>query len=206
MTTSQKFLISLVILAASYLLLTTGKYWLADVRYAAGSNAVRSFQATQQADYLLAAYKDFTSAYVLKPAEPVIASETAVAAAYLANALRTSDATSAATLAQQSLSLSQLSISISPRHPNYYKSRARAMILLSDLDPRYLGLAAEALAEATRISPTDPRIPYNLGVIYATLGATPSAIQQFAKALSLKPDFADPAKQLQEISSSAASQ
>ena len=73
------------------------------------------------------------------------------------------------------------------------------MILLSDIDQRYLALAAEALAKAAAISPTDPRIPYNLGIIYNYMQATPSAIEQFKKSLQLKPDFPDPKAQLEKM-------
>ena len=75
------------------------------------------------------------------------------------------------------------------------------MIQLSDLDPRYLPLAAEALAQAAVISPTDPRIPFNLGVIYNYMEATPAAIEQFKKSIELKPEFADPKLQLEQLKS-----
>ena len=83
-----------------------------------------------------------------------------------------------------------------PRHPNYYKSQARALILLSSLDPRYLQIAADTLQKAIAISPTDPRIPYNLGIIYKYLNATPSSILYLQASLKLKPDFFDAQDQL----------
>lgn len=188
-----------VLLAASYLLLATGRYWLADVKYAAALNAIKSFQATNQPQYLLSAYQQYTSAYALNPAEPAISSELSVAAGYLASSLRQSDATSAGQLAQIAVAASDKAIRTSPHHPNYYKSRSRTMILLSDLDPKYLDLAAVALQKAASISPTDPRIPYNLGIIYEYMQATPSAIAQFKKSLQLKPDFPDAKIQLEKV-------
>ncbi len=182
-----------------WLLWQSGRYWLADIKFASGTNAIKSFQATTQPAYLLAAYRDYTSAFGLNPAEPAITSEFSVSAAYLANSLSKSDATSAAQLAQIAIAASDKAIAISPHHPNYYKSRARAMILLSDMDSKYLKMAVEALEKAEQISPTDPRIPYNLGVVENYLGATPSAILNFKKALELKPDFADPQLQLDQL-------
>lgn len=194
MTNSQKILILLVLIPSFYFLYFIGRYWLADIRYAEGQKQTQFFQKTQDPQYLLSAYNNYSRAYQLNRGEPAIASEYAVSAAYLSTALAAKDSKAAAQLAQQSLSLSQISISISPRHPNYYKSRARALILLSDLDPRYLVSAAETLVKAAQISPTDPRIPYNLGIIYKYLNATESAKTQFQKSLELKPDFAEAQK------------
>ena len=199
MTNSQKLGILIVLSTFLWVLFSIGKYWLADVRYAEGQKHTQFFQKTQNYQYLLSAYNNYSRAYQLNRGEPAIASEYAVSAAFLSAAIAAKDPEAATQLAQQSLSLSQISISISPRHPNYYKSRARTLILLSDFDPKFLKLAAEALAKATQISPTDPRIPYNLGIIYKYLNATPSSTFYFQESLRLKPDFADPQAQLNDI-------
>ena len=197
----QIFAILLFALTPALLLLySIFRYFLADVKYATALNLIKIFQTTGQPQYVLSAYQQYTSAYTLNPAEPAISSELAVAAGYLANSLNQTDATSAGQLAQIALAASDKAIATSPHHPNYYKSRARTMILLSDIDTNYLSLAAEALAKPAQLSPTDPRIPFNLGIVENYMGATPSAILNFKKSLELKPDFADPAKQLQELS------
>lgn len=199
MTTSQKIFIFLVLSANCYLLYAISRYWLADVKFASAQNFIRLFQATQDAQHLITAYNQFSKSFKLNSHEPAITSEYAVSAAYLANALHQSNATTAAQLAQQSLSLSQISVSVSPHHPNYYKSQARAMILLSDIDPQYLLLAVDALKKAQDISPTDPRIPYNLGVVYKYLGDTTASAKLMKDSLFLKLDFGDAQKQLQDI-------
>jgi len=85
-------------------------------------------------------------------------------------------------------------MALSPHHPNYYKSAARVYILLSDLPS-----AAEVLTQAAQISPSDPRIPYNLGLIYESLGQSDLARKAYEKSLSLKPDFADAKAILQKL-------
>lgn len=194
MTNSQKFAITLVLIANCWLLIAISKYWLADVQYANGQKNYQFFVKTQDPQYLVASFNAFQSASKMNPHEPAILSETAVSAAYVAAALAQSNATAANQLTQLSVSLSQLSISLSPHHPNYYKSAARAYILLSDMPA-----AAQVLSDAEKISPTDPRLPYNLGIIYKYLNATSSARLQFQKSLQLKPDFPDPAQQLLEL-------
>ncbi len=194
MTNSQKLGIICVLSIAGWALWAVGRYWVANTLYANGQKNYQFFVKTQDPQYLITSFNNFQSASKMNPREPAILSETTVSAAYIATALAQSNATAAGQLAQLSVSLSQLSISLSPHHPNYYKSAARAYILLSDFPA-----AAQVLSDAEKISPTDPRLPYNLGIIYKYLNATDSARLQFQKSLRLKPDFPDPAQQLLEL-------
>ena len=186
MTNNQKIGIVIILLSTFYFLISIGRYWLADVYYAAGQKNYQFFQKTQDSQYLISSFQSLQSAVKLNPSEPAILSEYAVDAAYLSTAVDTKNI--AATAAQRAISLS-------PHHPNYYKSAARVYILLSDLPS-----AAEVLTQAAQISPSDPRIPYNLGLIYESLGQSDLARKAYEKSLSLKPDFPDAQKQLQEIS------
>lgn len=194
MTNSQKVAITAVLIANCWLLIAIGKYWLADVWYANGQKNYQFYVKTQDPQYLINSFNNFQSASKMNPHEPAILSETAVSAAYVATALTQSNATAAGQLAQLSVSLAQLPISLSPHHPNYYKSAARAYILLSDFTA-----AAQVLSAAEKISPTDPRLPYNLGIIYQYLNATDSARQEFQKSLQLKPDFPDAKEALENL-------
>ena len=76
-------------------------------------------------------------------------------------------------------------------------------ILLSDLDPNYLALADKALAKSAQISPTDPRIPYNRGIIANYQNQPDLAREYFSDSLLLKPDFHDPQVRLQELATSS---
>lgn len=195
MTNKQVLGIIIVLATSSYLLFTLGRYWLADVKYASGGGAHKAFQASNDPQYLLSEYQYYLEAYQKNPAEPAIASDFGLSAAYLATAMR-AQATASAQLASQSLSLSQIAINASPKHPNYYKNLTRSLILMSEMDPSYLDAAKQAMQAAAMISPTDPRIPYYLGIISSAQGATPEAKLYFQKSLLLKPDFADAQKQL----------
>lgn len=165
------------------LLYSIGKYWYADVLFARGTNAIRSYSATQDPQYIVSAYQSHFESSKANSGEPAILSEFGLSASYLALAMR-ENATASSQLAYQADKASLEAVDISPFHPNYYKNRARVMIILSELDPKYLEYAKEALLAAQKISPTDPRIPYNLGLI------TKEKFY-FQKALDLKPDFED---------------
>lgn len=184
----QLFGIFGVVLTICYLLYAISSYWRADTLFARGSNAIKSYSATQDPQYIVSAYQSHFESSKANSGEPAILSEFGLSASYLALAMR-ENATASSQLAYQADKASLEAVGISPFHPNYYKNRARVMIILSELDPKYLEYAKEALLAAQKISPTDPRIPYNLGLI------TKEKFY-FQKALDLKPDFYDAQKQL----------
>ena len=199
----------LAILAFSFspaliLLYSTSRYLLADVAYADGLYNLRAFTATQEPSYLISSYQKLTESYKLNPSEPTIASDLSFTAGYLALATRDVDATSSSQITRIAISASDKAISINSHHPNIFKNRSRMFILLSDLDPEYLALADEALAKAAVISPTDPRVPYNRGIIANYQNLTDLARTYFQTSLDLKPDFNDPEVRLKELSTPSA--
>lgn len=194
MTTSQKIGIIIVLISSIYSLVSIARYWLADVQYASGQKNYQFFTKTQEPKYLLSSYEHLSAALQLNRTEPVISSEFSVTAAYLSAAFGAKDATASSQLAQLASGYAQKAISQSPHHPNYYKSAARVYILLSDLPS-----AAEVLTQAAQISPTDPRLPYNLGLIYESMGKNDLARQSYQRSLDLKPDFPDAKKALSDL-------
>jgi putative inorganic carbon (HCO3(-)) transporter len=201
LSSGQIGLFLLILCSVSCLLFAIIKYWLADTKYASGQQGLRAFSLTQEPDYILSSYQSLHQAYELNSRDPAISSDLAVVTAYLSVMSAQSDATTSSQLAQTAMDLSQKSINENPLHPNFYKSRARMAIILSLLDPKYLGIALQTLQQAEKISPTDPRIPYNMGVVAQYQGNLELAKKYFRTALDLKSDFADPAAQLDHIAS-----
>lgn len=183
------------------LLYSISKYWLADVKLASSQLQTRYFGSTQNPQYLIGAYKDAEQSFQLNSNEPAISSVYSEAAAYLAVALESASATQAGQLAEQAIRVSDLTIELSPHHPNYFKSRSRVAILLSEIDPKYIEMGAESLKMARFLSPTDPKIPYNQGLIAKYQNKIPEAKVFFQEAISLKPDYAEPKLQLTQITS-----
>ncbi len=187
-----------------YLLFVIGQYWIADTLYASGDHDLQLFSMTGNTIYVAPAYQSLTDAFSINSHDPPISSELAVATAFASALTYDTDATSSAQLARSALALSQKAIDDNPLHPNYYKTRARVAIILSTVYKQDLDVAINTLKQALLISPTDPRLPYNLGVIYQQMGRTALAQKYFHQSLQLKPDFADPRVQLAKIASASA--
>ena len=99
-------------------------YWYADMLFARGTNAIRSYSATQNPEYIVLAYQSHYESSKANPGEPAILSEFGLSASYLALAMR-ENATGSSQLAFQADKATLTAIDISPFHPNYYKNRAR---------------------------------------------------------------------------------
>lgn len=95
---------------------------------------------------------------------------------------------------QKDLALSQLQINrgLNPYHLNFYKSRAKIYLTLASVDPSYHVQAAQELEKARELAPTDPKLAYNLGLVYTRLSDTAKAEAQLKDAISLKPNYAEP--------------
>lgn len=94
----------------------------------------------------------------------------------------------------EQLTLEQLALSkkLNPWHLNFYKSRTKALIDLAQLRPNYYQLAAQEIEQARKLAPTDPKLAYNLGLIYSRMNQNQKAIDQMKDAIKLKKDYYDP--------------
>jgi O-antigen ligase/Tfp pilus assembly protein PilF len=99
-----------------------------------------------------------------------------------------------AAIGQTNKALEQISINKAqnPYHLNFYKSRAKIYLTLASIDPKYHAQAAEELENARRLAPTDPKLAYNLGLVYTRLDDLAKAEVNLKDAISLKPNYAEP--------------
>lgn len=192
-------LIIILVITTGYTALSIIRYWLADTYYATGENHYQAFTVTNEAAYLLSAYKNYSLAHEISPDEPIITAQLSFSAAYISLLSAESDATTSANMAAYTRRLADLAINQNPRHPNLYKIASKSMIVLSVSNPNQLLSADRYLASAQKLSPTDPRIPYNRGIIYKQLNQTDQAKSYFEQAIRLKSDFNDPKVALSEL-------
>ena len=180
-----RWAIWVTIAGGAYLFISIGKYWRADTHYAAGYRFARAGQyaAAQDSD---------AKAIKLKPGEPVYRDELASTLASLAvTAGEQQNATIAADLAKRSLAESDRAIQISPKNVNFWKTRTKLFYMFAALDPAMNQAAVEALSRAYLLSPTDPKIAYNLAILYGRDANYDKALEHLMRAKELKQNYRD---------------
>ncbi len=170
-------------------LLGIARYWLADLHYAAGQKNLVTFASTQEPQSILDSYNEYSQAYQLNDGEPVIASDFSIAAAYMSILSYQEDSTSSANLAKLAVNVADQAIQKSPTHPNYYKTKARMYLVLAAVDEEFLDAADATLAQAQKISPTDPRIPYNRSLVAKYKEDKEAQIKFLKEAVALRPAY-----------------
>lgn len=175
--------LTLIGLATLVLFIQVVRYYQADVAFATGkaqaaarqwepavanlSKAVRTLP--KQADY----YDELSTTY------SELAIDFGAAGA----------ATDAAIIAQAAEKMSDITLELNPQQRNFYKTRARLFITLSQLEPEKLQGAEEALEASLALSPTDAKLRYNLGLIELGLGKNDEGIAHLEEAVALKPNY-----------------
>jgi len=76
-----------------------------------------------------------------------------------------------------------------PYNLNLYKSKARVEIYLSNINPQYAKQALNTLLKISTLAPTDPKLLFNIGILYQNLKQPKLALAVYQKALELKPDY-----------------
>lgn len=79
-----------------------------------------------------------------------------------------------------------------PWHLNYLKTNTKAYLALAQLDPSYYQNAAAELETARKLAPTDPKLAYNLGLVYSRLNQLDDSIKQMQESIALKTNYYEP--------------
>ena len=79
-----------------------------------------------------------------------------------------------------------------PYHLNFYKVRAKVYLTLASNTPSYYTQAALELKKARGIAPSDPKLAYNLALVYTRMGQNDEAAKQLEDAIVLKPNYESP--------------
>ncbi len=182
-----------ILLTTFYVLLHLTQFWTADRLYAQGAALTKN-------GHPAAASQALSQALNLRPNEPNYLDSMATSLSTLALDLsETKDASAAAETAQLAQEVSDRAIAISPKNLSILKSRSLTFYRLSFVDKTYFPYAVDALERATALAPTDPKVHYNLGVLYTHVGEYKKAKELFEKTLQLKPDYGDAKTALGEI-------
>jgi len=165
--------------------LLTFKYWRADTYFSSGGKL-------NKAGYYDQAFNSLQQAIKLRSFEPIYHDELAWSAANLAVLTKDQGATLSGQFTELSLKESDKALKTSPYNLNFWKTRAKIGFKLATLEPKYYQIALQALLRGTELAPTDPKIKYNLALVYLTLGQNELAIKTLQQTIKLKPNYEDP--------------
>jgi len=201
LTNSHYIFITLAIFTGFFLCFKVINAWRADYYFSYGKDYIKAEQIPTGYDHL-------TKAISLSPREPLFRSELSEVSAKLAvvyhsqlnqlpedlppdqiQSFQNQLTDLRDQIINQAIQDSNLVISQNPVHLNYWKSRIKIFLLLSIIDPQFRQPALETFQSAIDLSPTDPKLRYNLALLYNQLGQTGLAEQVFKEALDLKPDY-----------------
>lgn len=176
---------------ASIMLLTAitvtriGLFWYADTLYASAYRDARNGQFVR-------AKQSVETAILLNPGEPNYHDELATTLASLAvGSYEQQLATQASELARQALDENAKAIAISPLNVNFWKSKTKIYYSFSALNPAFTTESINALTKAQDLSPNDPKITYNLAILYGRTGNSQKAIELLEHAMTIKPNYRD---------------
>ncbi|MGB9911713.1 MAG: O-antigen ligase family protein [Microgenomates group bacterium] len=182
----QKMSIGVISLFLIFSWLKIINYWRADYYFAQASR----FNKTGQ--YNLA-FSFAQKAINLRPFEPVYHDELAWSASNLAVlAYKEEKKELEEKFSQLAIEESDKALKISPYHLNFWKTKAKIGYKLAEIDPQYYQLTLQALLKGTSLAPTDPKIKYNLGLVYFIIGQNEEAKKTFQETIELKPNYEDP--------------
>ncbi|MDE2026820.1 MAG: O-antigen ligase family protein, partial [Patescibacteria group bacterium] len=157
----QKMGISVMCIVGIYFIAVLINFWFADREYGFANNLDKVGQ------YQLA-FDPIHKAVENRPDEPVFKDELSINDAYMAIAYaQQKDATNASRLVQEAIAASD---DITTNHPNnvvFWKSRVRLMYTLAQANAQFIQPALEAIDKAHDLAPTDAKIDYNRGLLYA---------------------------------------
>lgn len=185
-------LLLLILGTMSWALFTLARYWRADTLYANADKYGKQGQYPEAA-------KEIKDALFMRGDEPLYYNELAEHASYLATEYVAEDTTASAKLAQLAIDSASVATNISPHNLNFLKNQSLVFARLSLIDPTYLILAIPPLEKAVGLASTDPKVHYNLGVLYQRVGEGKKALEMINKALKLKPNYQDAVQALQEL-------
>ncbi len=188
----QKLDIFVVIIVTFYLIAYLVNFWFADKAYALGSNLSRSGMYEQ-------AYLNLQEATQRIDFEPTFKDELASNDSILALSLLSStpedekQASAAATLAQglarEAIIASTSNSTEHSKNVVFWKTKVRVFYTLSQVDPKYLSFALDAIKKAAELAPTDANVSYNLGLLYGQSKDIKKAVDTLNNTIKLKPNY-----------------
>lgn len=172
---SQWVLIFVLLLIIYYLLLITYHYWQADYQYNLSKNN--------------SSVENIEKAISLSPNETVFRTHYANLLSEVAVEFIPDQEEKAVSYGQMALDQINIANRLFPRSVNVKNVESGIYYKFAIFDQKYLNDAENTLKNAILLSPLDPKIHYQLGILNIKNNKLNEAIVNFEKAVSLKPNY-----------------
>lgn len=129
------------------------------------------------------AYQNISQSITFRPREPNYLINLATSAAKIAVL------TKEQTYVDQAINASSEAIKISPANINFLKLQAQVYYYLSTIDSQHFIKTVESMLQASKLAPTDAKIPYSLGQFLESAELIEDAIYYYQKSVDLKPNY-----------------
>mgnify|MGYP001595361480 FL=1 len=154
--------ILVVVLIAGYVLNLIYKYWQADISF----NSAKNLNRSNKPD---AAIVEINKALAFEPNEPIFIYELA--------------------LADGTVETANNALSLSPFNQNLRKILISNLVKNVDTNPENMLLAEDVVKDGIDISPRDPRLYYQLGILNLKNNKIEEGIKNFEKSVELKANY-----------------
>lgn len=184
--------LTMIWLTTLYILFIIYNMWSADKLYTLGKQYLEQQLLIDGAQTLEAA--------ISKSPQALYYDKLSLAQAEIAAGLKElNESTAAAQFAQQAIITSDTALKKNPVHLNFYKTRARVFIYLTQVDGKYLDGAFETLKTAQQKAPTDAKLVYNQALILIEQSNYDQAIELLQQSIDMKPNYAAARSKLGDI-------
>lgn len=179
---TQKSVVIISGLVTLFILISISRYWYADYLYGQGKLHNDVGNSVTAINYLGRAVKHSTK-------EAVIWNELSEVNLNMALVLAEKEDQRAIEFVQRAIEYSNRAVSLSDKDVTIKRKRASMYIKFSVFDPNQLLLAREELLKAVELAPSDAKLWYNLGLVYARMGQIETAQETLEKTIDMKPDY-----------------
>lgn len=158
----ERFAIFAILLSTYYILHTTYSYWKADISYNIAKNLNRSNKSQE-------AIAKINEALSFSPNESIYLYELA--------------------LTDTKIETADKALKLTPFNQNVRKMLINNLVKNADTDPTNLKIAETVIKDGIKISPNDPKLYYQLGILQLKLSKNNEAITNLEKAVLLKSNY-----------------
>lgn len=178
----------LIVVIMGVALISVFNLWEADTNYKKGSDYNDLNNPGRAYQYLITAVK-------MNPGEPLYLAELGNAAAGSSVALASEEASDSAEtsleLKDDAQFFTDLALSISPVNTSINRTAIRTYFSLSLLDPKLQNKTLEIVDKSIALSPTDPKLLHNKGIILIQYKKFDEAAENLNRAIAMKPNYRD---------------